>query len=208
MVQDEGSAGSRLLRGLKKEGGGLSVKELCQKLDLSSMAVRRQLTILEGRGLVASEREKQRTGRPARRYHLTDEGHERFEREYSDLAIELLVATRSLDGKKKINDLFQYRNQRNLTADRKRVPGKTLEARVHEVTLLLREKGYMATWEKLGPNRYLIKEMNCAVSKVARRFPQICIYEQDFLEQLLQAKVKRRHHILQKDHFCSYVVEG
>ena len=75
------------------------------------MAVRRQLTLLEGRDLIFSETEKQKIGRPAHRYYLPDKGHEEFERDY-----------------------------------------------VHS--------------------------------------------------ELLQAKVTRRHHILQKDHFYSYLVEG
>ncbi len=50
--------------------------------------------------------------------------------------------------------------------------------------------------------------MNCAVAQVAKRFPETSIFEQGFLAELLLAKVTRRHHILQKDNFCSYLVEG
>ena len=50
--------------------------------------------------------------------------------------------------------------------------------------------------------------MNCPVAQVAKKFPHVCIYEEEFLSELLQAKVTRRHHLLQKDHFCSYLVEG
>ncbi len=208
MLRDGTSATGRVLAVLKESGGGLSVKGLCEKLDLSSMAVRRQLFILEGQGLVQSKLEKNRTGRPSNAYYLTDKGHEQFQREYSDLAVELLLSTRKLCGKVQINAILAHRNQELLKEARGKVLGRTLEARVHEVAQLLSQGGYMATWEKLGPGRYLIKEMNCAVALVARRFPQICIFEESFLAELLQAKVSRRHHILQKDHFCSYLVEG
>jgi len=66
----------------------------------------------------------------------------------------------------------------------------------------------MATWEKVGPQSYLIKEMNCPVSRVARRFPQLCIYEESLLAELLQVRVSRQHHILRKEQYCSYLVEG
>jgi len=172
------------------------------------MAVRRQLAVLEAQDLVCSQREKQKTGRPSKVYYLTDGGHEEFERDYSSLTIDLLVGVRSLLGKPRINQLLEKRNSELLEKAKRRVKGKTLESRVHEVAQLLSEGGYMADWEKLGPNQYLIKEMNCAVAKVAKKFPQVCIFEESFLEEILQAKVTRRHHILQKDHFCSYLVEA
>lgn len=172
------------------------------------MAVRRQLTLLEGESLAYSSKQKQKTGRPVQRYYLTDKGHEQFERGYATLAIELLVGMRSLDGKTKINEVFRCRKKALLEKYHERMPGKTLEARVHEITQLLTEEGYMAKWEKLGPGRFLIKEMNCAVSQVARKFPQTCIVEGELLEELLGARVTRQHHILQKDHFCSYLIEG
>lgn len=208
MLPNGGSASGRVLTVLKTCGGGLSVKKMCEKLDLSSMAVRRQLAVLEAQDLVFSQREKQKTGRPSRVYYLTDGGHEEFDRDYSALAIDLLVGVRSLLGKPRINQLLERRNSELLEEAKRRVKGKTLESRVHEVAQLLSEGGYMADWEKLGPNQYLIKEMNCAVAKVAKKFPQVCIFEESFLEEILQAKVTRQHHILQKDHFCSYLVEA
>jgi len=202
------SAGDRVLAFLKRAGKGLSVKELCQRLELSSMAVRRQLTLLEGHNLIFSEREKQKIGRPSYRYYLTEKGHEEFERDYANLVIDLLGSIRSIDGQEKINQVFEERKRGYVERCRGKVSGKTLEARVHQVTRLLSEDGYMANWKRLGPNTYLIKEMNCAVAQVAKRFPETCIFEEGFLAELLLAKVTRKHHILQKDHFCSYLVEG
>ncbi|MCZ6484292.1 MAG: HTH domain-containing protein [Acidobacteria bacterium] len=202
------SASDRVLGLLKQAETGLSVKELCQRLHLSSMAVRRQLTLLEVSDLLFSEKEKQKIGRPAFRYYLTEKGHEQFERDYANLVVDLLVSLRSMDGKTKISQIFEKRKTACVEKAQPKVLGRTLEARVHEVTRLLTEDGYMARWEKLGPKKFLIKEMNCPVAQVAKKFPHVCIYEEKFLSELLQAKVTRRHHLLQKDHFCSYLVEG
>ncbi len=211
MVGDLGSAGStyqRILEILKKSGGGNTVKSLCAELELSSMAVRRQLALLEGRNLIFAKKSKRKTGRPEFRYFLTEAGHEAFRREYAEAAIELLVQLRAEDGRDRINHLFEGRKDAWVARCRDRVSGKTLEVRVHEVARLLSEDGYMATWERLGPDSYLIKEMNCPVARIARKFPQTCVYEQDFLAELLRAKVTRKHHILQKDQFCSYLIDG
>ncbi len=201
------SAGERVLALLKQAGKGLSVKELCQRLELSSMAVRRQLTLLEGHNLIFSEKEKQKIGRPSQRYYLTERGHEEFERDYANLVVDVLGSIRAIDGQKKINQVFEERKRAYVERCRGKILGSTLEARVDEVTRLLSEDGYMASWERLGPNKYLIKEMNCAVAQVAKQFPETCIFEEGFLADLLQAKVTRKHHILQQDHFCSYLVE-
>ena len=208
MLKVRSPANRRLLELLKETGRAIAVKELCEKLQLSSMAVRRQLTLLEGDGLIFSEIERKEIGRPAKRYYLTDQGHEYFERDYANLAIELLVTLRSLDGKRKVNQVLESHMHEDLKTARKRVLGKTLEVRVHDATKWFTEKGYMARWEKIATDKYLIKFMNCAVLQVAKKFPQICVCEEDLLSELLQAKVTRRHYILKNGHFCSYLVEG
>lgn len=149
------SASDRLLGLLKHAETGLSVNELCQRLHLSSMAVRRQLTLLEGNDLLLSEKEKQKLGRPAFCYYLTEKGHEQFERDYADLVVDLLVSLRSMDGKTKISQVFEKRKTTCVEKVQRKVLGRTLEARVQEVTRLLTEDGYMARWEKLGPKKYL-----------------------------------------------------
>ncbi len=132
------SASDRFLGLLKQAEKGLSVNELCQRLNLSSMAVRRQLTLLEGNDLLFSEKEKQKIGRPAFRYYLTEKGHEQFERDYANLVLDLLVSLRSMDGKTKINQLFEERKTTSVERAQQKVLGRTLEARVHEVTQLLK----------------------------------------------------------------------
>ncbi len=208
MLNARSPASRRLLELLKETGRAIAIKELCEKLQLSSMAVRRQVTLLEVDGLIFSENERRKVGRPAKRYYLTDQGHEYFERDYANLAIELLAALRSLNGKRNVNQVFERRMHEDLKTARKRVLGKTLEARVHDATKWFTEKGYRAKWEKIATDKYLIKFMNCAVLQVATKFPQICVCEEDFLSELLQAKVTRRHYILKSGHFCSYLVEG
>ncbi|HLV00266.1 MAG TPA: MarR family transcriptional regulator [Acidobacteriota bacterium] len=208
MARHSDSTYYRLLETLKRAGGGLTVKDLCRRLSLSPMAVHRQLNLLEGDELIYSRKVKQNTGRPSMAYYLTEKGHECFERDYANLAIDLLVTIRAEDGKSKIDHLLEIRKQERLRRAQERVCGKTLEAKVHEVTRLMNEDGYMAEWEKVGPDRYLIRLMNCAVHQVAKRFPQMCVSEQDFISEFLEARVSRQHYILQKDDFCSYLVEA
>ena len=143
----------------------------------------------------------------AGRYSLTDKGHERFARDYAGLAIDLLRAARSLDGKDKVAELFEFCKKELLEEAKEHVLDGTLAAKVHKITEWLCERGYMAQWQELGPDSYLIKLMNCPIAQVAKRFPHACLCEQKLLSEVLGAKVERQHYILQKDHFCSYLVE-
>jgi predicted ArsR family transcriptional regulator len=192
---------------LKQCGGGLSVNDLCSQLQLSPMAVRRQLSALEGKGLIFSITEKGRMGRPALLYYLTEEGHESFPKDYARLTNDLLVSVRARDGKDKIRKLLEHRNRSLLDQARQKLAGKTLGSRVQAATSFLTQQGYMATWETIDSKGYLIKLMNCAVEKVARKFPQLCLCEEEFLSELLDAPVTRRDHILRQEQFCSYLVE-
>jgi len=203
----EHSSRERILHRLKECGGGLSVQQLCDMLEVSPMAVRRQITSLQAGGLIFSQAVKGQMGRPALCYYLTQKGHESFPNEYAALANDLLICVRSRDGKDKIRKLLQHRNQRLLEKARKRLAGKTLGARVQAASRFLTEQGYMATWESVGSKSYRIKLMNCAVEKVARKFPQLCLCEEELLSQLLFAVVTRQDHILRQQHFCSYLVE-
>jgi predicted ArsR family transcriptional regulator len=207
MADQEESTRQRVLRILKERGGDVAIKELCGDLGLSPMSVHRQLDLLEKEGLVFSQARKLGKGRPPKRYFLTQKGHEGFERSYDDLASDVLVALRSLDGREKIKELLDLRKERHLEEARGRILGATLEARIHSLTAMLTEDGYMADWQKLSSNRYEIRLMNCAVDLVARRFPQLCLCEEEFLSEVLGTRVRRNRHILQKDQFCSYLVE-
>lgn len=207
MAPNGQSSQERILQRLKQHGGGLSVKELCHQLELSSMAVRRQLSVLQGQGLIFSQTDKGRTGRPALLYYLTEAGHASFPNEYATLANDLLLSVRDRDGKDKIRKLLDHRNEKLFERVKKKQVGKTLGARVQAAANFLTEQGYMATWEAVDSNRYLIKLMNCAVEKVARKFPQLCLCEEEFLARLLDASVTRKDYILRQEHFCSYLVE-
>ena len=206
MAGQEESTRQRLLRILKDCGGDAAIKELCVDLGLSPMAVHRHLDLLEKEGLVFSQARKLGKGRPPKRFFLTQQGHEGFERSYDVLADDVLVALRLLDGKEKIKEVFDLRKDQHLEEARRRILGTTLEARIHSLTAMLSEDGYRADWRKLGSNRYEIRLMNCAIDRVARRFPQLCLCEEEFLSEVLKTEVRRERHILQKDQFCSYLV--
>src|ERR1051326_8776115 len=78
-----GSTQKSLLTALLRNRAGLTVEALAQSLDISRNAVRQHLTSLERDGLVARGKTQSSGGRPEQLYILTNEGNERFPRQYS-----------------------------------------------------------------------------------------------------------------------------
>ena len=52
--------------------------------------------------------------------------------------------------------------------------GQTLEGRIRTLAQFQDQAGYMAEYEALPDQGFVIREHNCAICKVARRFPQAC----------------------------------
>ncbi len=94
--------------------------------------------------------------------------------------------------------LFQRRRDeriRNATArlEKKR----TLKAKVAELTRILDDDGYLATFEVLGPGVFRIVEHNCAIWAVAQRYGQACSSEIEFIRAALPgADVERVQHMV------------
>ena len=77
------------------------------------------------------------------------------------------------------------------------VTKRTLGAKVAELTRILDEDGYLASWEKVGPGVYRIVEHNCAIWAVAERYGQACTSELEFIRAVLDgADVERVQHMI------------
>ena len=58
-----------------------------------------------------------------------------------------------------------------------------------------------------APSRAELKVFNCGLHGVARRFPEACVAEVEFLEQALGATLERREHIAGGCNACTYHVQ-
>ncbi|MFQ6057359.1 MAG: helix-turn-helix transcriptional regulator [Anaerolineae bacterium] len=193
----------QILMALKKRGG-MTADELGKALGITPMGVRRHLTTLERDGLVTYETAQRGVGRPSYVYSLTDLADELFPKNYHQLANEILDIIAAQDGEDKVELVFAQRAQRLAQRYGPRLAGKDLEARIAELASIQEENGYLAEWEKVDEDTFLLKEHNCAVSGVARRFPQACVYELALFTELLDAEVTREKHMASGDIGCYY----
>lgn len=195
----------RILIALKKQGP-LTAGELAEMLGITPMGVRRHLTSLQQDGLLASSTVQRGFGRPSLAYRLTGQAQALFPTAYAQLTNELLSYVELFDGNGQVDALFQQRAQRRIQqAARRLQPLASLSARVAELAAILDEDGYLAEWEEVDADTFLLREFNCAVHSVARRYHQACGSELAFIQAVLpEADVVRQHHLMGDDTFCGY----
>jgi len=194
----------QILQFLRTEGN-LTAQQLAEKLEITSMGVRRHLTTLERDGLVQMQSQRQPTGRPTYQYRLTEAGFDTFPKSYDLLATQVLDVVCATEGDARITEIFAGRMGQLYDQYRPRMTGKNLEERVQELAKIQEEAGYMARWEKTDGG-YLLKEQNCAIYRVACRFQDACQFEIELFRRLLEADLERVEHQVKGDLACTYFI--
>jgi predicted ArsR family transcriptional regulator len=195
---------------LLRKQPGITVTELARQLDLTGMGVRRHLDALAAEGLADTVVPARRgRGRPAAGWRLTAAGLELFPRRYDGLALELLEDLQEQAGSGAVDELVTRRTDKLVAEYRAELRGVDgLEARVAEVTRLRDEAGYMAESGHDDNGDLLLTECNCAVHRVAEKYPVVCAQELELLRRVLGSgvEVKRVAHTMSGDAVCSYRV--
>lgn len=201
-----GSTRTKVLERLKRSDG-LTADQLAELLGVTSMAVRKHLAALEREGYVDSTVSRRSVGRPAHVYRLSPRAEGVFPKHYDAVITDLLDDLIEIDGVDKVEELLARRGERTKRLLRRYIdPKAPLSERVAGLTRAMDEIGYLASWESLDDNRFLIKLYNCAIDRVAERFPAVCRHEASMFRDVLDAEVDRSCHMLTGDHMCSYLV--
>src|SRR4029450_4842351 len=98
-----------------------------------------------------------------------------------------------------VDRLFARRREARISGAQERLAGKaTPREQVAELTQILDEDGYLASWEEAGEGEFLIVEHNCAIWAVASRYGQACASELAFIQTVLPgATVERTQHLIE-----------
>ena len=196
-----------LLVALKK-AQPLTAKELAARFAVTPNAVRRHLDELEATGLVRYQREIRGVGGPVFAYSLTERGEALFPRAYDDTLAQVLEAVREREGTEGVVRIFE-RQWAELAADAKGVlDALPLHERAQLLAEILTSRGYMAEAVPGEAGDAVLREHNCAIRRVAERFPEICEAEERFLARVLGAEVERQAHIVTGANCCEYCVKG
>jgi predicted ArsR family transcriptional regulator len=194
----------QILQLLRTEGN-LTAQQLAEKLEITSMGVRRHLATLERDGLIRMQSRRQPAGRPTYVYGLTEAGFDTFPKSYDLLATQVLDVIRATEGDARVSQVFAGRMDQLYEQYAPRMAGKNLAERVRELARIQEEAGYMARWEKVKGG-FLLKEQNCAIYRVACRFQDACQFEIELFRRLLDADLERVEHQIKGDLACTYFI--
>lgn len=195
----------RILDVLRRRGP-LTASELARRFRISSMAVRQHLATLAREGFVRAGEERPSRGRPARAFDLTPAGRGWFPDRSGTLALEVLEELESVAGRKAVVRALE-RRARRVAGEYAAAIGKgSLKSRLRVLATLRDAEGYCCTTEGGGNGVPEIVERHCAVSSLAKRWPEVCRIEEEVFGRALGRTVRRKEHLLRGGTCCRYEV--
>jgi predicted ArsR family transcriptional regulator len=192
--------------------GEATADQVANQLGMTVSGARQHLTALVEDGLLEATETPSATPRRGRRalmYAATPAADGYFPKAYGELTNELLGYLDASDPEL-LEELFAKRRQHRIDGARTRLARKRgLGARVAELTRVLDEDGYVASFEKIGTGIYRIVEHNCAIWTVAQRYGQACTSEIEFIRAVLpDADVERVEHMVAGARRCAYEIRA
>jgi predicted ArsR family transcriptional regulator len=208
MNHQEDTSTRREIINILRTVGPLTVGELGERLGITHVAVRRHLTSLERDGLVTSVQERLPMGRPTRVYSLTEAADSLFPKKYGAFTLELLDFMIRQDPDM-VEKFFAHRGEEMVEKYGPEVTaGASLEERVARLTEVQQANGYLAEWEKGEGDALVLKEFNCPVHQVSKKYPHACHHEMEFFKTVLGTdNVERVECIAKGGQCCRYTIK-
>ena len=206
-----GTGRERVLFVLKTKGPQTAAR-MANRLEITAMAVRQHLAVLQGEDLVDFTDDRRKVGRPARLWRLTSKAHDRFPDCHAELAVGMLRAIERAFGEQGIERLTEEWTRQQAESYRARMPGPnaSLEERVATLARIRRAEGYMAELRHNRDETIELVENHCSIAKAARLCPKLCGGELSLFRTVLgdDVSVERTEHMLSGDRCCSYCITG
>lgn len=159
-----------------RRGGEASVADLANHLEVSEVATRRHLAVLEAESLVAARTVPQGRGRPPARYALTDTANRLFPQGYDRLAADMMDFLADEYGPGGLRSFLRWRLDREVGHLRDAVTAEQLHDRLEQLAGALSDAGFAASVTP-GEEGFTLTQDHCAIYDVAKEHPEICAYE-------------------------------
>jgi predicted ArsR family transcriptional regulator len=192
------------------ENGPATAANLAAKLKITPAGVRRHLDSLVDEGvLVAREPHLSGSagrgrGRPAKVFVMTDDGREKFEHSYDDLAVMAIRFMSTRIGEGVVSEFARYRaddlERRSITTAKSHAERKS--NRIHNLANFLTKDGYAASVHHRALGHELCQH-HCPIAHVAAEYPQICEAETEAFAKVLGTHVQRLATIAHGDGVCT-----
>jgi predicted ArsR family transcriptional regulator len=187
------------------ESGPSTAATLAAKLKMTPAGIRRHLESLIDEGILEEREPHQRSvktrGRPAKVFVMSDNGRERFEHSYDDLAVSALKFLSS-QGEHLVSGFAKHRADE--IVKKAGIPSESRE-KARALAKFLSAEGYAATTHAHGIGIELCQH-HCPIAHVASEFPQLCEEETRAFSQILGTHVQRLATIAHGDGVCTTFV--
>jgi predicted ArsR family transcriptional regulator len=134
---------------------------------------------------------------------MTDDGREKFEHSYDDLAVAALRFITAQTGPHMVNIFSKFRAEEMGRKVRTTIGNSKNKSAV--LADFLTEEGYAATLHDRGVGEELCQH-HCPIAHVAAEFPQLCEAETELFSSLLGTHVQRLATIAHGDGVCTTFV--
>ena len=208
----------RVLRGVLNHGP-VSAASLGELLSLTPAAVRRHLDALEQANMIEVASLKQYgagAGRPARRYVLAPQGHERLGNDYLMIARNALEMLRDTVGESALETFASARAAEMEARYRPVVEaaGEDVAARAQALAEAMSRDGFVTTAQiteppagRLAPGKLLASiqlcQGHCPIRDLAEDFQVFCEQETGIISDLLGVDVRRLSTMAGGAHVCT-----
>lgn len=186
---------------------GLSIDELAEKLDISRNAVKQHLVVLEKQRWVYEASLTSTGGRPARIYALTQEGINRFPKQYAwfcNLLLDELAADLHPDA------LAQMMWNMGVKLAKSLLPqfaDLAVDQKRQALVELMQSLGYQAELRE-DDGQVVIRAINCVYHDLAQQHPALCQFDNALMSTLLSAPIEQTRCMAKNDCDCRFKLAG
>src|ERR1700733_287026 len=201
-----GNSQQAVLDHLLENKSGATLEELVGAVGLSRTAVNQHLMALEREGQVRKGSTRKTGGRPQNVYVLTEEGNNRFPKQYSWFSKMLIETLRQQVGPEQVSQ-YMYDLGVKLSANLiPRVVGKNRAERIDEIVKIMNETGFSAkTVDSAGSGKLpRVECKNCVYHDLSKDYPEVCRFDIGFLSGLMGAEVEHQSCMQRGDDVCRF----
>lgn len=206
MIKQQGSRQEQILTLLLNSTAGMSIDEMAARLEISRNAVKQHLVMLEKQQLVQEAALNSRTGgRPARSYMLTEQGVNRFPKQYAWFCNLLLSEMASTLNTEALEQMMWRMGVKLANSLAPQFSHKEPAEKLASLIELMQSLGYHAELERQA-DRCSIKALNCVYHDLAQQHPEICQFDQALIATLLEKPIQQMTCMAKKDCDCRFSI--
>jgi len=179
--------------------------EIAKSVGINAISVRHHLTSLQADGFVNAEEERHGVGRPRLVYFLTESGQENFPKRYFRLTKNLLEQMKKILSDEDFKKIFKNMADDLTREYEPKIANLDFEEKLDLLKKVMANEGYDINWIKLN-NVYEIQEVACPFYQIGKDHPEICLFDQSLIANMLSISEKDINRTKHGDNHCSFKI--